>query len=289
MHPLVRTASIFLFALVFLASCGSEPAATPAAASPSLQPLLALAGTLDIAGGTAHIPVMKEAAKRIMTANPKIRITVAGGGSGVGIQKAGEGLAQIGNAGRPLSDEEKERFGLASTPFAVDGVAVVVHPSREVRDLTTAQVLDIFAGRITDWSELGGEAGGINLYGRDEASGTRSVFWKKALKKGEIAKATNIVTSNGAMKTAVSNDPRAIGYLSIGHVSEKVAAVAIDGVEPSQENAKSGAYKVTRLLFMNTKGESQGLTRAFVDYILSEEGASIIRDCGYIPYDPSNR
>ena len=271
------------FGLTLLTACGADPAAPPSEVSPSLRPFLGLEGNLDVAGGTAHIPVMKEAAKRIMTANPNVRITVAGGGSGVGIQKAGEGLVQIGNAGRPLSDDERAKFGLVSIPFAVDGVAVIVHPTRTIRDLTAQQVKDVFAGKVADWSELGGAPGAINLYGRDEASGTRSVFWKKALGKGEVAGSTNIVTSNGAMKTAISNDPRGIGYLSIGHVDAKVAAVAIDGIAPSQENAQSGAYEVTRKLFMNTKGEPGGLARVFIGYILSEDGAAIIRDCGYLP------
>ncbi len=280
---------VLVLAVATLVACGAESPAHSSEASASLKPLLGLEGNLDIAGGTAHIPVMKEAAKRIMTANPKVRITVAGGGSGVGIQKAGEGLVQIGNAGRPVSDEEKAKFGLVSFPFAVDGVAVVVHPDNKIRDLTAQQVKDLFAGKIADWSDLGGAPGAINLYGREEASGTRSVFWKKALGKGEVAQSTNIVTSNGAMKTAIMNDPRGIGYLSIGHVDAKVAAVAIDGTEPSQENAQSGAYKVTRLLYMNTKGEPDGLTRAFIDYILSEDGASIVRDCGYLPRGSAER
>ena len=107
-----------------------------------------LEGRLDIAGGTAHIPVMTDAAKRIMRANPRIRITVAGGGSGVGVQKVGQGLVDVGNTGRPVSDEEQKKFGLVSFPFAIDGVAVIVHPSNRVAGLTAKQAQDIFAGKI---------------------------------------------------------------------------------------------------------------------------------------------
>ena len=97
-------------------------AASAAVAAP-LDVFKGQKGEVDIAGGTAHIPVMQEAAKRIMTLNPDIRITVAGGGSGVGVKQVGEGLVEIGNTGRPLKAEEVEKYGLKTFPFAIDGVA----------------------------------------------------------------------------------------------------------------------------------------------------------------------
>ena len=242
-------------------------------------------GTLDIAGGTAHIPVMKAAAKNIMEANPNIRITVAGGGSGVGVQKVGEGLVHIGNTGRPLKDTEVEKYGLVSFPFAIDGVAVVVHPANPVGSLTKVHLLDIFSGKVTNWKDLGGVDAPISLYIREDGSGTRETFEERALDKGQASIKSNVVNSNGAMKTAVSQDKNAIGYVGIGHLDDKVKGIVLDGMTPSQENAKSGAYKVTRFLYMNTKGAPQGLTRAFVDYIFSEEGKKLTAQAGYIPVD----
>jgi phosphate transport system substrate-binding protein len=253
------------------------------AESKYLAAFAGLKGKIDIAGGTAHIPVMKEAARRIMTYNPNIRITVAGGGSGVGVQKVGEGLVDIGNTGRPVSPEERARYGLKSYAFAIDGVAVAVHPSNSVKSLSTKQVQDIFAGKIKNWQAVGGKNSPIHLYTRDEASGTRAVFWKKLLKKGPIADNANIVPSNGAMKVAISRDENAIGYLSIGHIDNTISPVKIDGVYPSQENAKNGSYKVVRKLYMNTKGEPDKLVKIFINYILSPEGAEIIKKCGFIP------
>jgi phosphate transport system substrate-binding protein len=248
-----------------------------------LEPLLAFEGELDIAGGTAHLPVMKEAARRIMQANGKVRITVEGGGSGVGVKKVGEGLVGIGNTGRPLSPEEVGRYGLRSFAFAVDGVAVAVHANNPVSALTTQQAKGIFAGKVTNWKEVGGADAAINLYGREDGSGTRSTFWKLLLAKGPVADKTNVVPSNGAMKTALGNDANAIGYLGIGHVDASVKAIAIDGIAATQENARNGTYKVTRRLLMNTKGDPSGLTRAFIDYIRSPEGSGIVADKGYIP------
>jgi phosphate transport system substrate-binding protein len=226
---------------------------------------------------------MNAAAEKIMKANPDIRITVAGGGSGLGVQKAGEGLVQIGNAGRALSAEEVAEYGLVSFPFAVDGVCTVVHPENPLGSITSQQLQDIFAGRITNWKELGGSDHEIHLFTRDEASGTRKVYWSKALAKAEIAASANVVASNGAMKTAVGKDPYAIGYVSIGHLDASLKAPDLDGVAVTQENAADGTYPVTRKLYMNTKGEPEGLTRAFIDYILGEDGAGIIVDAGYLP------
>jgi len=251
--------------------------------SSSLSAFDNLSGSLSIAGGTAHIPVMKEAAKRIMTSNPDISITVAGGGSGVGVQKVGEGLVDIGNTGRPISAQEKEKYGLLSFAFAVDGVGVAVHPDNPVQDVSREQVQAVFAGEISSWKELGGPERSINLYTRDEASGTRKVFWKKALGKGDVAVRANVVPSNGAMKVAVSRDKAAIGYLSIGHMDDSIARVALDGVLPTQENAVDGSYSVIRKLYMNTKGEPSPLAQAFIDYVQGPAGAEIVSESGFIP------
>ena len=254
--------------------------AATAVAAP-LDAFKGMKGTLDIAGGTAHIPVMKEAAKRIMTANPGIRITVAG--SGVGVQQVGEGLVQIGNTGRPLKDKEIEKFGLKTFPFAIDGVALVVNPANNVSDITAQQAADIYNGKITNWKELGGTDAPITLYTREDGSGTREVFVERALNKGSIVQSANVVNSNGAMKTAVAQDKQSIGYVGIGHVDKNVKALVFDKMVPSQENASNGTYKVTRLLFMNTKGAPEGITKAFIDYIYSPEGTEIIKKSGYIP------
>lgn len=239
-------------------------------------------GILKIAGGTAHIPVMKEAAELIMTSNPDIRITIAGGGTGVGIKQVGEGLIDIGNAGRKATDEEIAAAKLSMVRWAIDGVGVVVNPQNKVTALSSAQLRDIFAGTIGNWQEVGGENRAINLYDRDAASGTREVFWEKALAKGEVAKKANVVASNGAMKTAVAGDPYGIGYVSVGHIDATVAPVALDGVVPDLANVKSGAYGVARGLFSLTKGEPVGLAKSFLDFLLSPTGQKIAMDKGFI-------
>lgn len=240
-------------------------------------------GKIDIAGGTAHIPVMKGAAKNIMEANPNIRITVAGGGSGVGVQKVGEGLVEIGNTGRPLKEKEIAQYGLVSFPFAIDGVAAAVNPANPVDGLTQAQLIEIFAGNVKNWKEVGGKDAPITLYVREDGSGTRETFEERGLNKGKSAANANVVNSNGAMKTAIGQDQNAIGYVGIGHLDKSIKGVAVDGKKPTQESASSGDYPITRLLYMNTKGEPRGIVEDFVEYIYSPDGAELIKTAGYIP------
>lgn len=239
-------------------------------------------GTLAISGGTAHIPVMTEAAKQIMQRYPDIQITVAGGGSGVGIKQVGEGLVNIGNSGRKPTDEEITKYDLKPFKWAIDGVGVVVNPKNKVTALTKDQVKAIFAGQITNWKDVGGADKTIDLYTRDEASGTREIFWKKAIDKSAISPKANVVVSNGAMKSAVAGDPYGIGYVSVGHIDSSVVPVALDGVTPTLETVKNGQYPVARGLFSNTKGDPTGLTKTFIDFLFSPTGQKIAAAKGFV-------
>jgi len=235
-------------------------------------------------GGTHVIYVLpEEAAKRIMGVNRNVKITIAGGGSGVGIKQVGEGLVDIGNTGRMPTDDEIKRYGLNMFKFAIDGIAVIVNPNNPVATMSKDRIMDIFSGRLDNWKVPGWKDRGINIYTRDASSGTRKVFWKKALNKGEIAKAANFVKSHGAMKSAISMDPYGIGYISAGYLDDTVATVAIDGVSPTLPNVRKGNYKIARGLYMNTKGKpSKKLIRLFIDYILSKEGQKIVEENGFI-------
>ncbi|MFO7751766.1 MAG: phosphate ABC transporter substrate-binding protein [Desulfobacteraceae bacterium] len=272
----MKKAGFWILAMVFVLN-------SPAFGADCLSAFKQEHGNLAIAGGTAHIPVVKEAARRIMTYNKDIRITIGGGGSGVGIKKVGEGLIDIGNSGRKPTDNEIERYGLTMYRWAVDGVAVVVNPAREIRNLNTKILEKLFSGDIQNWKEVGGNDAPVNVYTRDASSGTRKVFWKKALSKGEITGNANFVSSNGAMKTAVANDVNSIGYISMGHIDGTVKGVALNGTAPTLENVKSGKYAVARGLYSNTKGKAVGLAEKFIDYLYSTDGQAIISAKGFIP------
>ncbi|WP_300761556.1 phosphate ABC transporter substrate-binding protein [Helicobacter sp. UBA3407] len=283
------SASVLLLTFGAFTGCGSnskdssESSATNAS-SENLAVFAKEQGKIDIAGGTAHIPVMKKAAEAIMSFNPNITISITGGGTGAGITKVGEGLVQIGNTGRALKPQEIEKYQLVSFPFAVDGVAIAVHKENPLSNLTKEQVSRIFSGEVKNWNELGGNEGVINLYVREDGSGTRDTFESKGLNKGiEIPQTANVVSSNGAMKIALAQDKNAIGYVGIGHLDSSIKGIAFENIEPTQEKTKEGSYQISRLLYMNTKGEPQGLTKLFVDYIYSSDGAKFIEQSGYIP------
>ncbi|MCK5916653.1 MAG: phosphate ABC transporter substrate-binding protein [Deltaproteobacteria bacterium] len=240
-------------------------------------------GTLRISGGTAHIPVMKESAGLIMRKVPDIRVSIAGGGSGVGIKQVGEGLVDIGNSGRKPTLIEVEKYGLIIHRWALDGVGVIVNRDNPVAALSSSRLQDIFSGRIDNWSKLGWKDKKITIITRDQASGTRKVFWKKALEKGTISSRALVVPSNGAMKSAVLNNPYAIGYASVGFLDDSVAAVALDGVAPTLKNVRSGAYPVVRGIYSNTRGTAHGLAAEFINFLYSKTGQEIILRKGLIP------
>lgn len=264
-------------------SCGQERStSSQSGETKHLTEFSDKSGEINIAGGTAHIPVMQKAAREIMSYNPKIKITIAGGGSGVGAQQVGKGLVDIGNTGRPLKEKE-QAMGLVSHAFAIDGVAIILHPDNPIPALTSEQVAKVFAGTITNWRELGGPDKAVHLFTRDEASGTRAVFVEKLLKNGPVAQHANVTPSNGSMKTSIAGDPSAIGYCSIGYIDDMVKAPQLDGVSPTNANCISGVYPVMRKLYMNTKGEPEGLVKTFINFICSKNAASYIKDSGYIP------
>jgi len=162
-------------------------------------------------------------------------------------------------------------------------VGAALHLNNAVKALTTAPLKEVYSGRISSWKALGGNDTPISVYTRDESSGTRAVFWKKALDKGDIVSSANFVVSNGAMKTAIANDPNAIGYVSVGHMDASVAGVALDGIKPTIDTVKSGAYPVSRGLYSNTKGAPSGLPRLFIQYLLTPEGQQIVVQKGFVP------
>jgi len=269
----------FILIGIFISFCFIVSSVAPAG---TIDLFTSEKGDIKISGGTAHIPVMKDAAKQIMSVNQDIRISIAGGGSGVGIKQVGEGLVDIGNSGRKPTDDEIQKYGLKLFQWAIDGVGVVVNPKNPVKKLGTLQLTEIFSGKIVNWKALGGHDKPINVYTRDNSSGTREVFWEKALDKGEITDKANVVVSNGAMKTAVANDPYGIGYVSVGHMDNSTAPVTLDGAEPTIDNVKNGSYKIARGLFSNTKGEPKGLVKKFIDFLFSPEGQELVTRNGFI-------
>ena len=240
--------------------------------------------SLKISGSTTVLPIAEEAAKQFMTKNKNYMIEVTGGGSGLGVKEAGENLNDIGMASRDVKSSEFEIYpSLQVFGIAKDGVAIIVQPENPVSSLTQEQIIAIYAGEITNWNEVGGNDAPITVYTRDEESGTREVFFEKALNKGNITKKAVVVASNGAMKSSVKADVNGIGYLSIGYLDSSVTGCEYEGVLPTEANVISGTYKVSRTLNVITNGEPSQEAKAFIDFLLSSEGQKIVVEEGYIP------
>jgi len=243
-----------------------------------------LSGTVTLAGSTTVQPLAEKFAEAFMAANAKVEITVQGGGSSVGVKAAADGTANIGMASRDVKDSEMTEFpDLNVFVIARDGIAIVVNEDVAVADLTIDQIKGIFGGTITNWKEVGGEDKAIIVVSREEGSGTRAAFEEMVLGDDVLITDTAILQpSNGSVRTTVSTTPDSIGYLSFGYLDETTKAVAVEGVEPTEENASDGSYPIVRPLNMITKGAPEGVVKAFLDYILSEEGQAIVSEEGYI-------
>lgn len=243
-------------------------------------------GELTIAGSTTVLPITQECARLYMEeVCPCTRISVSGGGSGTGIQQVGEGLIDIGAASRDLRSSELGQWpDLQPVAIGKDSVAIIVHPSNPIDDLTLEQISQIFAGDITNWIDFGGDDAPINLITREEGSGTRGIFEEKVMEPfgKEIAGEALVKTSNGEVRATIATDENSMAYLSLGYVDETVKAISIGGVEANVENVLSEDYPIVRTLWLITKGTPNTLAQSFIDFVLSDEGQQVVEDLGYI-------
>lgn len=238
---------------------------------------------LVVTGSTTILPIAEIAAEEFRSRNEDARVLVSGVGSSAGIETVAKGSSDIGTSSRDLKPEEKD-LGLTDTPIAYDAIAVIVNEDNPVSALTSAQLKDIYQGRITNWSEVGGPDMPIGLVNRDQASGTREAFSKIVLDQEPFEPRAVVLPGTGQVRSVVAQARGAIGYISLGFVNRDVKVVAVDGVVPSAETATDGTYPVRRVLHFFTKGPPQGLAKQYVDFVLSEQvQEDAVRDAGFIP------
>jgi len=240
-----------------------------------------LSGTINEAGSTSVQPLAEKLANAFMQEHPKVTVNISGGGSSAGVKAVAAGTVEIGAASRDIKLTENDIIPIA---IARDGVAVAVHPSNPVSELSLEQVAAIYAGEITNWSEVGGNDKEIVVVSREEGSGTRECFEEGVTKPygKKIKPDALFYDSNGAVRSKVSSESRAIGYLSFGYI-EGVKALTLEGVEPTVENCLSGDYPVLRRLYLLVKETPSGAVKEFIDFCRSEEGQQIAEEEGYIP------
>ncbi len=238
------------------------------------------AKTISIAGSTTVQPISDGLAEAFME-KYDINVTIQGGGSGTGIKMVGEGTVDIGASSREVKEDEKEKYNIKIYPIAIDGLAIIVHPSNKIENLSIEQLKRIFAGEIENWKELGGEDKEIVLVVRAEGSGTRDFFEEKVMREFSLSRKALQKPSNGAVKATIASNENAIGYIGAGYIDDYVKAVRIEGIYPDPENIRSGEYELSRKLCYITKKESEDL-RKFMDFVLSDEGQDIVETLGFI-------
>lgn len=231
--------------------------------------------TITVAGSTSVQPLSDELAKAYTQKTPNVTVNVQGGGSSQGIKAAADGIAQIGASSRKLKDSEKA--AVKETTIALDGIAIAVHPKNsKITNLSLEQVRGIFSGKITNWKEVGGDDAPISVVTREAGSGTRGAFEEIVMHDAKITDKAITQASNGAIRSTVAGDDKAIGYLSLGYLSADVKGIKVENTDPTVENIKSGAYKVSRPFLYLTKGEPSGDVKAFMDFVLSPAGQDIV-------------
>lgn len=248
---------------------------------------LALAENLVIKGSTTVLPIAQKCAEYYMNEHPNADISIQGGGSGVGIAAMIDGTTDIANTSRPMKDKEiKKAISHGVNPkahvVAMDGLAVVVHPSNPLDGLTKSQIKAIYTGRISNWSQVGGPSKKIVVVSRDSASGTYEAFKELACDDERIRPDALKQASNQAVRNTVANTPGAIGYIGLGYIDDSVKALKVNGVELTKQSVASGKYMLTRPLFMYTNGEPTGLAKDFLDFVLSKRGQKLAESVGYV-------
>lgn len=259
-----------LFAVLFMITCVNS----------------VLLAKVVVEGSTTVLPIAQRAAEELMDSNDQIEITVRGGGSGVGINSLISKKCDVATASRAIKDSELQKAasnGVMPKAYvvAMDGIAVVVNSSNQVRKLSKAQVKDIFTGKISNWSELGGANEKIVVISRDSSSGTFEAFNELALNKAKVRADALMQASNQAVATTVRNTKGAIGYVGIGYVKD-LADVSIDGIKATPETVLSNKYPYSRPLFMYTNGPAKGEAKEYLDFVLSTDGQTLAKREGFV-------
>ena len=235
-----------------------------------------------LAGSTSVQPYAEILAEEYFGHYGGTEVDVQGGGSSAGITAVQTGTADIGMSSRSLKESEQD---LIAIEIAKDGLVIIVHPSNPVSNLTLQQLRDVYTKDISNWSELGGNDAKIHIITREDGSGTRSAFEELVMAGSKISPRAIVQDSNGAVCQFVSDDPNAIGFVSLGmveHGTRPIKALRLDGIYPTPESVMDGSYTLTRPFLFVLLEEPTGDTKDFIDFVLSEPGKTILRAEGLI-------
>ena len=269
-------ACVLSFSLV---GCGNNDGGSDAAASGSGD----VSGTVALNGSTSMEELVNGLKEAIVETYPNLQLEPQFTGSSAGVEAVTNGTADIGDVSRALTDEEKAA-GLVENVVAIDGIAVITDTANTATNLTTQQLKDIYTGKITNWSEVGGADQNIVVIGRESGSGTRDAF-EEILDIADQCQLAQTLNETGAVAAAVQSTPGAIGYISLDALNDKVKALQLDGVAPSEETVKDGSYTLQRPFVMATKGEiseQSAQVQAVFVFINSDAGQEVISSVGLV-------
>lgn len=243
-----------------------------------------------VKGSDTCLPISQQEAEAFGKSGGKV--TVTGGGSGVGIAALISGTCDIAQASRPMKFDEKQKMSEAGkTPKEVtigyDALAVVVNPANKVTQLTRTQLEQIYIGKITNWKDVGGDDLKIVVYSRETSSGTYEFFKEHVMKNKNYATTVLSMPATGAIIQSVKQTKGAIGYVGLAYVNKEVKAlkVSYDGktyVEPTVANAKNKTYPVVRPLYYYYALTNEKKVQPFINFVTSTEGQQIVDKVGYI-------
>jgi phosphate transport system substrate-binding protein len=263
------------------------------AAALAATPVLATAQTVTVKGSDTMVILAQRWAETWMKSSASRKVQVTGGGSGTGIAALINGTTDIATSSRSIKEAEqvklRERFNKLATETAVakDGVAFYVHASNPVEQLTVAQLKAIYVGDVTNWKEVGGRDEPIVVYSRENSSGTYVFVKEKVLGNEDYAASAQTLPGTAAVVNAVAREGKGIGYGGAAYakgVKElKIVGKDGQGYLPNAENVRTGAYPLSRPLFLYTRGKPQGDAKAFIEFCLSAEGQAIATQVGYFP------
>jgi phosphate transport system substrate-binding protein len=249
---------------------------------------------ITVKGSDTMVILGQRWAERYMALHPDVVIQVTGGGSGTGISALINGTTDICNSSRPMKESEREklkqRFGSRGVEIkcAIDGLAIYVHQANPVKDLTLEQIRGMYTGAITNWKALGGPDQKIILYSRENNSGTYVYFKDEVLMGADFARHAQHMPGTAAVVNAVSKDRWGIGYggAAYGKGIREVPVrkdAASPAFSPTMEHIRSGAYPISRFLYMYVRTRPAGALKQYIDYILGDEGQKTVNDVGYFP------
>jgi len=275
--------------VLFLAGCPAPAGSGAGAGKDSAQQQ-----SISLKGSDTMSELGRSWAQTYMKGHPEVSIQVTPGGSGVGIAALIDGTTQICQASRSMKDSEKEslktkrNLEAVETAVALDALSIYVNKDNPITALTIEQAGKIFRGEITNWKDVGGAAGNIDLYGRDNSSGTYDFLKEHVLAKKDFSQKYQALPGTGAVVSAVAKDKAGIGYGGIGFAAEiKTLSIAKDAksmpIEPSMANVLNKTYPISRQLFWYTAGAPEGAIKNLVDWVLSPEGQKIVSDTGFFP------